>query len=105
MKYFGHHYRAPAYDECERVEVPVGKPCAHCEEPIEVGDDGWVVPALNAREIPFHRACQLRMILGSVAHQQRRCSCFVSGSQCGDDSGLTRRQAAEAALEYYIHGR
>lgn len=104
MKYFG---RLRSVDECERAETPVGKPCAFCEEPIEAGDDGWLMPSIGTkeREIPFHHACQLRTILGSVAHQQRRCSCFVSGSACGDDPTLTRRQAAQAALGYFIHGR
>jgi len=103
MKFFGRRYSAPAYEDAEQGEALVGARCAHCGEPIAADDDGWMVPTINAAEaLPFHAACQLRGIIGSVAHQQRRCSCFVPGSTCGDDPALTRRQAAEAAEKCFF---
>jgi hypothetical protein len=48
---------------------------------------------------PVHHACFMRPIIGSVAHLQRRCSCYVRDAEEGDDPALTVRQAAEAALE------
>jgi hypothetical protein len=95
MKFFGRRYSSPAYAEAEQVDVPLGVRCARCDEAIASGDDGWLTPA------PFHRACFLRGIVGSVAHQQRRCLCFVPGSTVDDDPALTRRQAAEAAERYF----
>jgi hypothetical protein len=44
-----------------------------------------------------HQACALRQVIGSVAHLEQRCSCYVPGATCGDPAGMTRRQAAEAA--------
>lgn len=46
-----------------------------------------------------HRACALRQVIGSVAHLERRCSCYVPGATEGDPDGLTRRAAAEAAVQ------
>lgn len=45
-----------------------------------------------------HYECAFRSIMGSVAHIQRRCSCFVAGSEAEDPPGMTRRQAALAAV-------
>jgi hypothetical protein len=98
MKFFGVRYYSAAYTDAEHVDTPVGASCVHCSEPIAAGDDGWLVPPGSQ---PFHRACFLRGIVGSVAHQQFRCSCFVKGSTAEDEPGLTRRQAAEAAADFY----
>lgn len=105
MKFFGIRYSAPAYEGMECVETPVGSFCAHCDEWIVAGDDGWSLPHYGGpyepKELAYHRACFMRSTIGSVAHQQRRCSCFVPGSTEEDDPTLTRRQAAEAALAYF----
>lgn len=45
-----------------------------------------------------HHACAFRQVMGSVAHLQQRCSCYVPGATEGDPAGLTRRQAAAAVL-------
>jgi hypothetical protein len=37
------------------------------------------------------------MVLGSVAHLQKRCHCYVPGSEENDDPSLTLREAARAA--------
>jgi len=49
-----------------------------------------------------HRACALRQVVGSVAHLERRCSCYVPGATEGDPDGLTRRAAAEAAVQAFM---
>ena len=41
------------------------------------------------------------MIVGSVAHVERRCSCFVPGATDTDPEHMSRRQGAEAALRAY----
>jgi hypothetical protein len=77
-----------------RVPIPVGQACFHCTELITEQDDGFQDYVGH----PFHRNCFLRLICGSVAHIERRCSCFVPGSECHDPEGMTLRQAADAAV-------
>lgn len=94
MMWFGKRYPAPAYAECPQTETPAGRDCVYCDETIAVGDDGWI---LHDGAV-LHRECNLRGVIGSVAHQQKRCSCFG-----GDDEedGMTRREGARAALDYF----
>jgi hypothetical protein len=106
MKFFGAIYQSPIYQECERAQVPKGELCAHCAEVIAEFDDGWILPFLGEPpHLPYHRACFLRGITGSVAHQQKRCGCFVIGSECNDEPALTVREAAEAAVKLWERGR
>jgi hypothetical protein len=72
-----------------------GRNCAHCEEPLVEGDE--IMP-FNGGTVLMHRNCGLRGIIGSLAHLQGRCSCFVPGSQETDPPSLTARQAADAAV-------
>lgn len=74
------------------VPAPVGKPCLHCEEVIAAGDTGTV----NGAGQITHYACSMRMVVGSVGHQRGRCSCH--GGTEEDPPGMTRKQAAQAAL-------
>lgn len=75
--------------------MPVGERCLHCREPIAVGDCGFVQPYVS-RSLAFHRECMLRNLLGSVGHQRKRCSCY--GGTEEDPPGMTKRQAALAAV-------
>jgi hypothetical protein len=70
--------------------------CVHCEEPVEDWDQ------CHAFMEPMHHACGFRAVAGSVAHIQKRCGCYVAGSKEEDPPGMTKRQAAEAALEAYL---
>jgi len=83
------------------IEVPIGKPCAWCEEAIIAGDSGTV----NWLGQILHTACNYRAIAGSVGHQTRRCHCF--GGTEEDPPGLTRQQAAVAAMDFFLakHGQ
>lgn len=108
MKFFGAPALNPYGDDVATVPAPAGHACGHCKEPIAAEDTGWLIPHYDgsaASLLPFHHACHLRGVVGSVAHQQKRCSCFVRGSQAEDDPLLTRRQAAEAAMTYFYQGR
>jgi hypothetical protein len=51
----------------------------------------------NGREDFYHMECLVRATIGSVAHQERRCSCY--GGTGEDDESLTKRQAA---LQAYV---
>lgn len=95
-KWFGKKYPAPAYDDCPRVETPIGEACIQCGEEIAGDDDGW----LYANGPAAHRACYIRSIVGSVAHQQKRCSCYGATDR-DEEASMTRRESAKAALEYF----
>jgi hypothetical protein len=65
-----------------------------------MGDDGWILHGGSV----LHRECNLRGIIGSVAHQQKRCSCF-GGTDSDEEDGMTRRERAQAAMDYFVsHG-
>jgi len=64
--------------------------CGHCQEAITAHDTRAPFDA----HLPLHYECGIRMALGSLAHVERRCSCYVDGSEAGDPEGVTRRQAA-----------
>jgi len=68
--------------------------CFFCEEPIEE----WDALYRFADGLATHRNCFLRQVVGSVAHQMQTCSCYVKGSTLGDPPGMTKRQAADAAV-------
>lgn len=74
--------------------------CSWCEEPILPGEK--TLPNLQP---PAHVPCGVRMMVGSLAHVEGRCGCFVEGSEEGDPLGITKRQAAEAAAMAYLQAR
>jgi hypothetical protein len=92
--WFGKRYPAPLYDDCPQTETPVGRECEYCDEPIAMGEDGVILHSGTL----LHRECNLRMIIGSVAHQEKRCACY-GGTGSDQDDGLTRREGARAAIE------
>lgn len=96
MKLFGQLSARAEGDE--HVETPVGHCCRYCDQPIAADDRGVFVqffaPDRQSRLVPEHYECFMRQIIGSVAHQERRCSCF--GKQ--DPPEPNRREAARAAL-------
>jgi hypothetical protein len=97
MKYFGAAIFAP---DLERIEPPTCAPCGRCGEPITRGDSGYAIPCLGEPLlVPYHRECFMRMTIGSVAHQQKKCFCF--GGVGEDDPALTSREAALAAVAYF----
>ena len=63
--------------------------CQYCTEPSST-EDGW------------HRECKVRAVLGSVAHFEKRCGCYVPGSTEGDPPGTTLRQGAIAAYKAWL---
>lgn len=71
--------------------------CLFCREPVVAGDRVFRF----ANGPVAHYACSLRQVIGSVAHQQHRCGCWVVGSTAGDEPHLSRREAAVAALAYF----
>jgi hypothetical protein len=72
--------------------------CLHCGEKILSGDA--IIPVNNGGAA-MHENCEIRGIIGSVAHLEGRCSCFVPGSTESDPLGMTRREAADAAVKLW----
>ena len=97
-----HRGYALHYPENTLVATPVGAPCGYCGEPIERGEHGCIIPHFGkdgASENPYHFECHMRMIVGSLAHQQKRCTCY--GGAESDPPGMMLRQAARVAFEYW----
>lgn len=69
--------------------------CVWCREEIAPGERVWRF----ANGPLAHRVCALRQVIGSVAHVDGVCGCYVVGAREGDPEGLTRRAAAEAAVQ------
>lgn len=65
--------------------------CQYCGEELAPGEEFEPVPNT-------HRECAIRMVIGSVAHQERRCSCYVTGSDEDDPQGITTRESARLAF-------
>jgi hypothetical protein len=72
------------------TEIEPAATCSYCDEPLAPGEAFSPVPGV-------HRECAIRMVIGSVAHQEKRCSCYCSGSDEGDPPGVTMREAARLA--------
>lgn len=72
----------------EQNELPL---CEWCKE--EILAEELVLP--KSAEFQFHRDCLIRIVAGSIGHQNKSCSCY--GGIEEDPPGLTARQAATAA--------
>lgn len=96
MRWFGRRGAGAGHSDLPQTETPVGAECTHCEEPVGVSDNGWILCDGSV----FHAECILRMVIGSVAHQQRRCSCY-GGTASDDEDGMSQRESARAAAQYF----
>jgi len=81
-------------DNFEIVPVPVGEICTHCAEAIAEEEPGF----RYANGPVAHYECFMRMSVGSLAHIEKRCSCFVPGAECTDPPEMARREAARVAV-------
>lgn len=98
MKWFGKWWDSGLCNDCSKVETPVGAVCRNCDEEIVEGDRGVIFP----NGYILHLNCYLRAVIGSVAHIRKECSCYKPGSTEHDPIGMTKRQAADAAVaEFY----
>jgi len=104
MRWFGERPWALLCRDCPRVPTPVGAACLHCGEPIVAGDDGVVqLCIMHGRRPewrPAHDECNLRAAIGGLAHIEGRCMC-CGGTDPPDPPGMTRREAARAAVRAY----
>lgn len=83
----------------------VDEQCLYCLEPVgeRRRDDSFagisdVVMTADGPRLS-HRACSIRNVVGSVAHQEKRCSCY--GGTSHDEEFASARDAAIAAARRF----
>jgi hypothetical protein len=79
--------------------------CPNCDEPVESGpliphfvEVGMIEPRR------WHWECWQRQVIGGVNHQRHACTC-CGGTEPPDPPGMTRREAARAAVALYYGAR
>lgn len=105
-QWFGRRWDAPMLDEnVVEVPVPVGRDCLYCGEPIAADDCGLMRLAVRgtpkkptATLEPAHMECDLRTMIGDVAHLEGRCRC--SGVSDEDVPARPFRDEARAVLAH-----
>jgi hypothetical protein len=101
MKWFGDFGMQFSTEMWTRIDAPKGETCFQCDEPILPNE-----PGVQFDDGDYaHRNCFLRGVIGSVAHVERRCGCYVPGSEESDPLNLTRREAANRAVEAWERQR
>jgi hypothetical protein len=92
-------------ETCAETTVPVGEPCARCDEPIGAGEPGvmmWHVKAdMSGQYRPLHYACFMRQSFGGIDHVVRHGRGRCDGKCAPDPEWLSRRRAAEIATELW----
>lgn len=107
VQWFGEPYPsrehpAPIFELADEVPTPVGELCLYCDGPIFENDRGFSMPCGADEDgviaAPEHFECFVRQIFGSVAHQEKRCTCYGGTGTDDDDGELTRRGSALLAF-------
>jgi hypothetical protein len=93
MNYFGPEKFRKEWETL--VPTPVGQSCILCKESVIEGDLGLISSSGQVT----HYECGMRGVVGSVGHQQRKCSCF--GGTEEDPPDMTYRQSAIAACRLW----
>ncbi len=82
----------------KRAEVDMV--CHRCREVIAAGSLYEHTPCVGCEgvtEAGYHYECFARGIIGSVGHLKKQCSCY--GGTMDDPPEMTKREAAQAALD------
>lgn len=106
MKWFGPSPFSHACLSTPRVPSAPLACCAWCDEPFLEDDVGYLIPHVGhgeVTELGYHVECWQRQVIGSVGHIRRRCSCY--GGTEEDPPGMTRREAAHAAVSAFEERR
>lgn len=105
IRWFGVKWDSPMTDEAPEVPAPIGEECMYCTEAILPGESGVTMPYVGSldeplQRLPAHIECFVRSMIGSVAHQQGRCSCFrpirITFAGCTEDDSDDRSYRAQA---------
>jgi len=76
------------------VRTPIGAICAWCHEPIHRGENGVDLENSSYE----HIECFITSIVGSVAHQEHRGTCYDSFVDDCQQDEISRRETAKAAF-------
>ena len=90
--WFGKSWGAPICVEDDHIDIPIGKPCYHCDEIIVDGDQGIT----DMQGYSWHLECHLRGIIGGVNHLRGTCTC-CGGKDDPDPPNVSKREAARLA--------
>lgn len=104
MRWFGRAYGAAYEDDSAPVPVPVGMHCKRCDEAFTADSDGFLMTYWDAdkgaHDIGMHYECHMRQIIGGLNHLLGICTC-CGGDAPPDPPALSKRQAAQAAVQYW----
>ncbi len=76
--------------------------CSWCGE--DVADPKrWITDGSTGERLAVHDECLVRQVMGSVGHQRGLCQCH--GGDFDDPPGMTKHEAALAALEEFKMSR
>jgi len=67
----------------------------YCDEPVLAGEQHCDYAQ------PMHVECGIRAAVGSVAHQEHKCSCYIRGALDPEGPALTVREHARAAAAWF----
>lgn len=85
------------------VEILDYPKCGWCEETVFPWEEDDKFPKIKdgstGEDLHFHVECQIRFSLGSRDHMMKICTCY-GGAEDGEE-GLTKREAAQIAFEYF----
>lgn len=84
----------------QQADTPVGTRCMYCTEEVVQGDMG----TMDSTGVVLHHECQFRMVVGSLAHQQRRCSCY-GGVDAELPEGMSLREEAREAMQLFEYNQ
>lgn len=74
--------------------------CLYCDEPVTEPGQWKGIVSITGKERATHLECATRALIGGLNHLQGRCTC-CGGDEPPDPAGLTRREAALAAVAYW----
>ena len=110
MYYSGRRWDAPMMDGATHVDeeffamaVSVANTeCPICQEPLIYGENILLTPMQVA-----HVECEIRAVLGDVAHMEGRCICSGRGDErTEEDDNKTYRQSSLDAVQWMVdHNR
>src|SRR5262249_5201489 len=72
--------------------------CGYCDEPFKPGERQIDMLPIDSPRV--HYECLMRMVIGSVAHQQKRCPCYGQ-----PDEPITKSLREDALEAYAYHQR
>jgi hypothetical protein len=95
VNFFGYYNGfAPLFELGHWTNSPIHATCAWCHELIQRGENGVDHGNGNCE----HIECFITSIVGSIAHQERRCTCYDGFTDCKNDE-MSRRDIAKVAFK------